>query len=369
MIIGVPKEIKAREYRVGATPREVAGFTGAGHKVLVEKHAGAGAGFPDDDYKAAGAQILETSDQVWAEAEMIYKVKEPLAPEYDKMREGQVLFTYFHLAPDRPLTDAVLKSKCTAIAFETIEKGRTLPCLTPMSEIAGRMSIQCGATFLQINNGGRGVLPGGVPGVAPADVVIVGGGIVGTNAAKMAVGLGADVTILDIDLDRLRYLDDIFQGRLTTIAASPAAIAECASKADLLIGAVLVKGAKTPCLVTEAMVAQMPKGSVIVDVAIDQGGCVETSHVTYHDDPVFEKHGVMHYCVGNIPGAVARTSTLALANATFPYAMQIASLGWRQALLRDEGLALGLNAHAGTLTCPPVGEAHGIESVEPKDVL
>jgi alanine dehydrogenase len=369
MIIGIPKEIKTLEYRMGTTPREIAGFVTYGHQVLVEKNAGAGAGFPDDEYIAAGATILNTSDDVWDKAEMIYKVKEPLSAEYPKMKEGQIVFTYFHLAPDRPLTDAVLASKCTAIAFETIEKNGTLPCLTPMSEIAGRMSIQCGATYLQINNGGRGVLLGGVPGEAPANVVIVGGGIVGTNAAKMAVGLGANVSILDIDLDRLRYLDDIFTGRLTTLAASPASIAKATSAADLVIGAVLVKGAKAPRLVTREMVAKMPKGSVIVDVAIDQGGCVETAQVTYHDDPVYTVDGVLHYCVGNIPGAVARTSTLALANATFPYALKIANQGWKKALRSDQGFLLGLNAYAGTLTCPPVGEAHCIDCVEPKDVI
>lgn len=369
MIIGIPREIKSKEYRVGATPREVKVLSDNGHPVMLEQSAGIGAGFADDDYRKAGAEILRSPDELWERAEMIYKVKEPLKPEYTRMREGQIVFTYFHLAPDLPLTEGVLKSKCTAIAFETIEKEKTLPCLTPMSEIAGRMAVQCGAAFMQINNGGRGILLGGVPGVSRANVVIIGGGIVGVNAAKMAIGLGANVTILDIDLDRLRYLDDIFENKITTLASSPGAIEECAASADLLVGAVLVTGAKAPKLVTEAMVKKMPTGSVVVDVAIDQGGCIETSRVTYHDDPVYEKHGVIHYCVGNIPGTVARTSTQALANATFPYALKIANMGWKEALKSDPGFLLGLNAHAGTLTCPAVGVAHDIKSVTPGDVL
>jgi len=369
MIIGVPKEIKSKEYRVGATPREIKTFSMNNHQVLVEKNAGVGAGFSDEEYRKAGAQIVESPDELWEKAGMVYKVKEPLEPEYTRMREGQIVFTYFHLAPDLPLTRGTLDSKCTAIAFETIECGGALPCLTPMSEIAGRMAVQCGVAFMQINNGGCGVLLGGVPGVARSNVAIIGGGIVGTNSAKMAIGLGANVTVLDINLDRLRYLDDIFENKINTLAASPGAIEECAATADLVIGAVLVAGAKAPKLVTEDMVAKMKPGSVIVDVAIDQGGCIETSHVTYHDDPVYEKHGVIHYCVGNIPGTVARTSTVALANATFPYALKLANLGWEEALKNDSGFLKGLNAHEGVLTCPAVGEAHGIESVQPGDVL
>ncbi len=369
MVIGVPKEIKDKEFRVSATPVQAYGFVAAGHKVLVEKNAGIGAGFPDSEYAAAGAEIVDSADTVWAKADMIYKVKEPLEAEYPRMREGQVVFTYFHLAPAPELTQACLKSKATCIAFETIEKGRTLPLLAPMSEIAGRMSIICGAYFSQIHAGGTGTLPGGVPGVAPGNVLIVGGGIVGTNAAKMAVGLRANVAITDIDLDRLRYLDDIFGGTVKTIASSPAAIADYAAQADILVGSVLIKGAKAPQLVTEDIVKTMKKGAVIVDVAIDQGGAVETSHVTYHTDPVFMKHGVCHYCVGNMPGAYARTSSQALANATFPYAMKLVNMGWKKALASDPGFLMGLNAHDGKLTCAPVGKDQNIPCVAPESVL
>ena len=370
MIIGVSKEIKNNENRVGLTPAGTESLVKAGHKVLIEKDAGIGSGFTDESYSAVGAEIISDKKSLFDAAEMIIKVKEPLESEYNLFHEGQVLFTYLHLAPEPELTAALLKHKVTGIAYETVtgRDGKSLPLLAPMSEIAGRMSIQIGAHFLESKFGGRGVLLGGVSGVASGQVVIVGGGIVGTNAAKMAVGLGARVTVIDLSIDRLRYLDDIFGGRVVTVMSNSYNIAQWSKQADLLIGAVLIPGAKTPKLVTEDMVKQMKKGSVIVDVAIDQGGSIETSdHVTTHDNPTFEKYGVIHYSVANIPGAVARTSTLALTNATLPYAMKIAAKGWKDACAEDAGLARGLNTVDGKITNKAVAEALNLEFVEFRD--
>lgn len=362
MVIGVSKEIKNNENRVGLTPAGTEALVKAGHKVLIEKSAGIGSGFSDENYISVGAEIIADKKKIFDDSEMIIKVKEPLAPEYELFHEGQILFTYLHLAPEPELTDALLQKKVVGIAYETVvgRDGKTLPLLAPMSEIAGRMSIQLGAQFLESQYGGRGVLLGGVSGVESGQVVIVGGGIVGTNAAKMAVGLGARVTIIDLSIDRLRYLDDIFGGKVQTIMSNSYNISNWTKKADLLVGAVLIPGAKTPKLVTEGMVKEMKKGSVIVDVAIDQGGCVETAdHVTTHDNPIFEKFGVIHYSVANIPGAVSRTSTLALTNATLPYALKIANKGWKVACAEDSGLAKGLNTLDGKVTNKPVAEALG----------
>ena len=359
MIIGTAKEIKNNENRIGLTPAGAEALVKAGHRVLVEQGGGVGSGFSDESYRAVGAEVVADKKALFDAVEMIVKVKEPLKEEYDLFHEGQVLFTYLHLAPEPELTKALLKHKVTGIAYETVTgRNRTLPLLAPMSEIAGRMSIQLGAQFLESQYGGSGVLLGGVSGVASGQVVIVGGGVVGTNAAKMAVGLGARVTIIDLSIDRLRYLDDIFGGRVCTVMSNSYNIAEWAKQADLLIGAVLIPGAKAPKLVTEDMVKQMKKGSVIVDVAIDQGGAVETSdHCTTHEDPIFVKHGVIHYSVANIPGAVARTSTLALTNATLPYALRIANRGWKKACMEDPGLAQGINTVDGHLTNAAVAEA------------
>jgi len=360
--IGVPREIKPDENRVSVTPAGVMAFTKAGHQVFVETSAGAGSGFDDDDYRRAGATLLPGPREVYQVADMIVKVKEPLPPEYDLMREGQILFTYLHLAPEPELTRVLANKKVDAVAYETVEtRDRTLPLLTPMSEIAGRMSVQIGAHFLEKRYGGRGVLLGGVPGVPPARVVIVGGGTVGTNAAKIALGMGARVTILDINLDRLRYLDDIFGGRIDTIASNAFNIAQAVEEADLVIGAVLVPGARAPRLVTEDMVKKMKPGSVIVDVAIDQGGCVETmDRITSHSDPIFVKHGVVHYSVPNIPGAVPRTSTFALTNATLPYALELAGKGFVRAVRENAALAKGVNVTRGKITYKAVAEAHGL---------
>ncbi|HUP61032.1 MAG TPA: alanine dehydrogenase [Thermoanaerobaculia bacterium] len=352
MRIGVPTEIKDNEYRVGMTPAGVRDLTSDGHEVLVQKGAGNGSGFSDDEYTAAGGTILPDADSVYAEAEMIVKVKEPIDPDLKRMKDGQLLFTYLHLAPVPDLTETLLKKKIAGVAYETItdERKRTLPLLTPMSEVAGRMSVHVGAYYLHKPNGGRGVLLGGVPGVLPADVVIIGGGVVGTNAAKMAVGLGARVTILDVSLDRLRQLDDIFRGEVQTLASSRAHIEEAVRRADLLIGGVLIPGAAAPKLVTRDMIGVMKKGSVIVDVAIDQGGCVETAHPTTHSNPVYEVDGVVHYCVANMPGAVPRTSTIALTNATLPYTRMLANKGFERAIRENEGLAEGVNVYQGEIT-------------------
>ena len=367
MIIGVSKEIKNNENRVGLTPAGAEALVKAGHKVLVETGSGLGSGFADEDYTAVGAELISDKKQLFDKSEMIVKVKEPLPSEYDLFHEGQLLFTYLHLAAEPELTEALLKHKVTSVAYETVvgRDGRSLPLLAPMSEIAGRMSVQIGAQFLESRYGGAGVLLGGVSGVAPAQVVIIGGGVVGTNAAKMAVGLGARVTIIDLSIERLRYLDDVFGGRVATVSSNSYNIAQWVREADLLIGAVLVPGAKTPQLVTEDMIKTMKQGSVVVDVAIDQGGSIATcDHVTTHENPTFVKHGVLHYSVANIPGAVARTSTLALTNATLPYALTLAGKGWREACRQDVGLAQGLNTVDGKITNRPVSEALGLEYVD-----
>lgn len=362
MIVGLPKEIKDNEYRVGLTPAGVRALTDAGHKIFVETNAGAGSGFGDDLYKLAGARILNSAEDVWAKGEMIVKVKEPIKPEYTRMREGQLLFTYLHLAPDFELTKQLLKRKVTGVAYETIVgRNGTLPLLTPMSEVAGRMAIQVGAQYLEKMNGGRGILLGGVPGVPAARVVIIGGGVVGTNAAKMAVGLGAQVTIIDNNLDRLRELDDIFLSRITTLASSRYAIQEAISHADLIIGGVLVPGAAAPKLVTKEMLKDVPDGAVIVDVAVDQGGCIETTHATTHSNPTYYVEGVLHYCVANMPGAVPRTSTFALTNATLPYALKLANHGFHEAIKSDKGLLEGVNTYAGKLTYEAVAQAQDLE--------
>ena len=359
MIIGVVKEIKNNENRVALTPAGAEAFRAAGHQVLVETGAGVGSGFADAMYANYGAEIVADKKKLFDRAEMIMKVKEPLEPEYEMFHEGQLLFTYLHLAPEPELTRAMLKAKVTGIAYETIEGvNRSLPLLIPMSEIAGRMATQVGAHFLEKHEGGKGVLLGGVPGVEPAQVVVIGGGIVGTNAARIARGMGARVAIIDSSAERLRQLDDLFQGTVMTISSNSYNIAEWTRKADLLIGAVLIHGAKAPKLVTESMVKTMEAGSVIVDVAIDQGGCVETcDHVTTHSNPTFIKHGVVHYSVANMPGAVARTSTLALTNATLPYALQIAGRGWKTMAKENAGFAKGINVTQGHLTYQAVADA------------
>jgi len=358
MIIGVPKEIKDHESRVGVTPAGVKALAEAGHTVLVETQAGDQSGFPDDDYQNAGAEIVGEAGHVWGKSDMVVKVKEPIESEYVYFREGLVLFTYLHLAPVRDLTDKLLESKVIGVAYETVrDRQNTLPLLTPMSEVAGRMSVQVGASYLEKERGGRGILLGGVPGVPPAQVCIVGGGIVGTNAAKIALGFGARVTLVDVNLNRLRELDDIFGGRLYTLASNSYNLAQATREADLVIGGVLIPGSTAPKIVTRAMVSRMKKGAVIVDVAIDQGGCVETARPTSHSDPSYFVDGVVHYCVTNMPGAVPHTSTLALTNSTFPYLLRLANLGAREALKQDAGLAEGLNTWFGTLTHRGVAES------------
>jgi len=362
MKIGLPKEIKDNEYRVGLTPAGVHALTAAGHTVYVQKSAGEGSGFSDEQYVKAGGNLLDTADEVWETGDMIVKVKEPVAPEYPRMRENQLLFTYLHLAPELELTKQMLDRNVTGVAYETItDNNGRLPLLTPMSEVAGRMSVQVGATFLEKMNGGRGILLGGVPGVPAANVVIIGGGIVGTEAAKMAVGLGAKVTIIDRNLDRLRQLDDIFLSKVQTLASSPYAIEEAISHADLVIGAVLVVGAAAPKLVTREMLKLIPQGAVLVDVAVDQGGCFETTHATTHSNPTFYEEGVLHYCVANMPGAVPRTSTFALTNATLPYALDLANKGFEKAIKDDRGLQEGVNTYAGKLTYKAVADSQGLE--------
>jgi alanine dehydrogenase len=361
VIVGLPKEIKDNEYRVGLTPAGVRALKDAGHQIRVETNAGAGSGFEDMLYERAGATIVSSADDVWATAEMIVKVKEPIAPEYPRMREGQLLFTYLHLAPVPDLTQELLKRKVTGIAYETITDRRgTLPLLTPMSEVAGRMAIQVGAHYLEKMSGGRGILLGGVPGVPAARVVIIGGGVVGTNAAKIAVGMGAHVTIIDNNLDRLRELDDIFLSKISTLASSAYMIQDAISQADLIVGAVLVPGAAAPKLVTRAMLKEVPNGAVIVDVAVDQGGCIETTHPTTHSNPTYYVEGVLHYCVANMPGAVPRTSTFALTNATLPYTLKLANKGFLQAITSDPGLKEGVNTYAGHCTYQAVATDQGI---------
>jgi alanine dehydrogenase len=362
MKIGLPKEIKDNEYRVGLTPAGVQALALAGHEVYVQKTAGEGSGFTDDQYVKAGGQLLDTADDVWKTGDMIVKVKEPISPEYPRMRENQLLFTYLHLAPEFELTKQMMERKVTGVAYETItDKHGRLPLLTPMSEVAGRMSVQVGATYLEKMNGGRGILLGGVPGVPAANVVIIGGGIVGTEAAKMAVGLGAKVTIIDRNLDRLRQLDDIFLSKVQTLASSQYAIEEAISHADLVIGAVLVVGAAAPKLVTREMLKLVQNGAVLVDVAVDQGGCFETTHATTHSNPTYYEEGVLHYCVANMPGAVPRTSTFALTNATLPYALDLANKGFEQAIKDDHGLREGVNTYAGKLTYDAVAESQSLE--------
>lgn len=358
MKIGCPKEIKPQEFRVGMTPHAAHEAVAAGHEVLIETGAGVGAGFADEAYTAVGARIVPTAEEVFAQAEMIVKVKEPQAVERKRLRAGQLLFTYLHLAPDPEQTKDLLASGVTAIAYETVTDERGgLPLLAPMSEVAGRLAPQVGAWTLQKANGGRGVLLGGVPGVGPAKVAVIGGGVVGTHAAKIAAGMGADVTVLDRSLPRLRYLDDVFGGQFRNRFASAGNIAELVAESDLVIGAVLIPGAAAPKLVTREMLGTMKPGAALVDVAIDQGGCFETSHATTHQDPIYEVDGIMHYCVANMPGAVARTSTIALGNATMPFMMALANKGWRKACAEDRHLLAGLNTHEGKLTYEAVGRA------------
>lgn len=370
MKIGCPKEIKPQEFRVGLTPAAVSEAVAHGHDVTIETGAGAGAGFQDADYIAAGATIAPDAAQIFATAEMIVKVKEPQSGERRRMRKGQVLFTYLHLAPDPDQTQDLLESGVTAIAYETVTGAHGgLPLLAPMSEVAGRLAPQVGSWALQKANGGRGVLLGGVPGVRPANVVVIGGGVVGTAAARVAVGMGANVTVLDRSVPRLSWLDDVFMGRLTTQYADSAAVADLIRTADMVIGAVLVPGAAAPKLVRRDQLATMLPGAVLVDVAIDQGGCFETSRPTTHQDPIYEVDGILHYCVANMPGAVAHTSTQALGNATLPFVLALADKGWRRALEADMHLRAGLSTHEGRLTSPPVGEALGLQAITPDQLL
>lgn len=366
MIVGLPKEIKNNEFRVGLTPDAVNAYVQTGHTVLVESLAGIGSGFTDQEYLDAGAQVLAKPEDVWARAEMIVKVKEPIEREYRYFRKDMILYTYLHLAADAPLTRALIDGGVKAVAYETIvgRKGG-LPCLAPMSEIAGRLSIQEGAKYLEKTFGGRGVLLSGVPGVEKGNVVILGGGNVGTNACKVAVGMGANVTILDVDLRRLAYLDDIFPRQITTLYSNRRNIQKAIAQADVVIGCVLLPGRAAPKLIRKEDLKQMRPGSVIVDVAVDQGGCVETTHATTHDEPVFIVEGVVHYCVANMPGSVARTATLSLVNATTPYGLSLATLGVEKACREDKGLLAGLNCYGGKCTCAGVAEALGLEYTDP----
>jgi len=370
MKIGVPKEIKTNENRIALVPAGAEALVAAGHSVMIEKGAGEGSGFPDEVYKAVGAKVGASVETVWQEADMIMKVKEPIAPEWPRMREGQAIFTYFHFAADKKLTEAHIKSRAICIAYETVElPTRELPLLTPMSEVAGRMAVQEGAKYLEKLYGGRGVLLGGVPGVAPAKVVILGGGIVGINAAKMAAGLGAKVTVLDLSLERLRYLSDVMPANVTLIYSNRHNILEQIKTADLVVGAVLIPGAIAPRLIRREDLKTMQPGAVIVDVAIDQGGCVETIKATTHENPVYVVDGIIHYGVANMPGGVPRTSTLALTNATFPYAMQLANKGWKQALRDNAALKKGLNVADGQVTYAAVAEAFGLPFTPPDSYL
>lgn len=370
MILGVPKEIKTSENRVALVPAGCELLVGQGHEVIVENSAGEGSGFSDEQYRTAGARIAANADEVWKAAEMIMKVKEPIAPEWPRMRKGQIIYTYFHFAADEKLTRAVIESGAIAVAYETVQlPSGELPLLTPMSEVAGRMAVQEGAKYLEKVHGGRGVLLGGVPGVPPAKVVIIGGGVVGINAAKMAAGLGASVLILDLSLERLRYLDDVLPANVKTIYSNRYNILEAIERADLVIGAVLLPGAKAPRLILQADLKRMQPGAVIVDVAVDQGGCVETIHPTTHDDPTYFVEGILHYAVANMPGGVPRTSTLALTNATLAYGVRLAKKGWKQACREDRSLALGLNVVEGKVVYPGVAEAFGLELVPVESVL
>ena len=370
MIVGILKEIKSEENRVSMTPAGVEVMAQNGHTVLVEKNAGMGSGFDDQSYMEHGAQIVNTPKEIYDRADMVMHVKEPMPTEYDLIRKDQIVFTYLHLAAAQELTMALIQSESVNIAYETIQKDNgALPLLTPMSEVAGRMAIQQGAKFLEMAQGGHGVLLGGVPGVDPGTVVIIGAGVVGVNAAKMACGLGAKVYLLDRDLDRLRYLSDIMPANCTPLFSNPSVIRELVTRADVVVGAVLLVGAKTPRLLTRDMLKSMKKGSVVVDVAIDQGGCFETSRATTHGDPVFVVDGVVHYCVANMPGAVAKTSTLALTNATLPYAVNIANKGWRQAMTESMEIRRGANVINGKVTYKGVAEAFGLEHTPVEDVL
>ena len=366
MLIGCPKEIKPQEFRVGLTPNAVQEVILNGHAVLIETDAGAGSGFSDQLYKDAGAKIMQSAEEIFSQSEMIVKVKEPQRIERKMLKESQLLFTYLHLAPDLDQTQDLLESNCTAIAYETVTDDHGgLPLLAPMSEVAGRLAPQVGAWALQKANGGRGILLGGVPGVEPARVTIIGGGVVGTNAAKVALGMGADVTILERSITRMRQLDDIFRGNIKTIFANSGNTIEQLIAADLLIGAVLVPGATAPMLVSQSQLSLMKPGAVIVDVAIDQGGCFETSKATTHQDPIYNIDGIIHYCVANMPGAVARTSTIALGNATMPFILSLANKGWRNACKENEHLLNGLNVHLGNITYKAVGDALGLKSISP----
>ncbi len=370
MVIGVPKEIKTNENRVALVPAGAEALVGQGHSVLIEQGAGVGSGFPDESYVAAGAKIIAAADEVWKQADMIMKVKEPIEVEWPRMRAGQVIYTYFHFAAAEALTQAVIKSKSVAIAYETVQpESGDLPLLTPMSEVAGRMAVQQGAKYLEKVFGGTGVLLGGVPGVAPGEVVILGGGVVGINAAKMAAGLGAHVTILDISLDRLRYLDDVLPKNVDTLYSNRFNILEAITRADLVIGAVLLPGAKAPHLVKRADLKLMRPGAVIVDVAVDQGGCVETIKPTTHENPTYFVDGILHYGVANMPGGVPRTSTLALTNATLSYGLKLAKFGWKEACRRDPALAPGLNGVEGKVVYPGVAEAFGLPLVPVESVI
>ena len=370
MIIGVPKEIKEQEDRIAVTPAGVDGFVRAGHKVYVEKGAGLGAGFPDEDFTALGAEVLPEASMVWEKSDMIMKVKEPLKSEYKYFREGLIIFTYLHLAAEEELTKALLEAKTIAIAYETVQNpDRSLPLLTPMSEVAGRMAVQEGAVCLEKTYGGKGLLIDGVPGVAPAHVVVVGAGIVGTGAIRRAIGLGARVTVLDVNVDRLRYLGEVFMGQIETLYSNNYNLTQAVKTADLVVGAVLIPGAKAPKLVTEEMIKQMEPGGVIVDVAIDQGGCVENMKKTTHADPVYMHYDVVHYAVANIPGAVPKTSTLALTNVTLPYALRIANKGWKKALQDEKPLALGANVIGDKLVYKAVADAFDLPYTPLEEVL
>ena len=370
MIIGVPKEIKNNENRVAITPAGVMSFIKSGHEVFIETNAGIGSGFTDEAFVEAGAKILDSPAEVWDKAEMVMKVKEPLPSEYDHFREGLILFTYLHLAAEPELAKALTSKGVIAIAYETVEVNRTLPLLTPMSEVAGRMASQIGAQFLQKNNGGKGILLGGIPGVKRGKVTVIGGGVVGTNAAKIAMGLGADVTIIDLSPERLRQLDDIFGNDIQTLMSNPLNIAQAVAESDLVIGAVLIPGAKAPKLVTEEMIKTMSPGSVVVDVAIDQGGIFETvDRITTHSDPTYDKHGVVHYAVANMPGAVPRTSTIGLTNVTIPYALQIANKGVYNAVIENKSLELGVNVANGSITYDVIAKDLGYDYVPVSEAL
>ena len=363
MQVGIPRELKDHEYRVAITPIGVHELVGLGHEVLVEHDAGTGSSISDDEYTAAGARIVDDPDELWGSVDLVLKVKEPIPEEYQRMRLGQVLFTYLHLAASRELTEALLKSGITAVAYETVEVDRRLPLLAPMSEVAGRMAPQVGAHLLEREQGGRGVLMGGVSGVAAARVVVLGGGMAGQNAAWIAAGMEAEVVLVDTNVDKLRYVDAIHKGRIMTLVSSRRTVQELVMQADMVIGAVLIPGARAPRLVSREQVSQMKTGAVLVDISIDQGGCVETAHMTTHSDPVYVVHDVVHYCVGNMPGAVPRTSTYALTNVTLPYALEIAAHGLEEAVRSDRALAHGVNVYAGQVTNQGVAEAHDLAFV------